>query len=131
MNIYAIADLHLSFGSDKPMEIFGSNWENHAEKIKQSWEETVSQEDLVLLPGDFSWAMYLEDTYEDFSFLNSLPGRKILLKGNHDYWWSTLSSMYRFLEKNHFTNIDFLQNNSYEFRQLHYCWYTWMEQYGM
>ena len=115
MSIYAIADLHLSFGTNKPMEIFGSNWENHTEKIRKNWEETVKQDDLVLLPGDFSWAMYLSDTYQDFAFLNSLPGRKILLKGNHDYWWSTLASMYRYLEENNFKNIDFLQNNSYEY----------------
>ena len=81
MSIYAIADLHLSFGENKPMEIFGSNWEEHAEKIKKYWEEVVTEEDLVLIPGDFSWAMYLKDTYKDFEYLNKLPRKKAFTKG--------------------------------------------------
>lgn len=115
MSIYAIADLHLSFHNPKPMDIFGNNWENHTEKIKQDWENKIKEDDLVLLPGDFSWETYLEDTYDDFSFLNQLPGKKLLLKGNHDYWWTTLASMRRFLKENHFENIDFIYNNSYEY----------------
>jgi len=113
MAIYAISDLHLSFGENKPMDIFGDNWKNHEEKIKQDWQEKVKEEDFVLMPGDFSWAMYLEDTYEDFRYLNSLTGKKILLKGNHDYWWTTIKKMKEYLEKNNFQNIDFLYNNSY------------------
>ena len=113
MSIYAISDLHLSFGENKPMDIFGDNWKNHEEKIKQDWQEKVKEEDFVLMPGDFSWAMYLEDTYEDFRYLNSLTGKKILLKGNHDYWWTTIKKMKEYLEKNNFQNIDFLYNNSY------------------
>ena len=115
MAIYAISDLHLSFGNNKPMDIFGVNWENHAEKIKEDWLKKVSDNDLVLLPGDFSWAMYLEDTYQDFEYLNSLPGKKLLLKGNHDYWWTTLKKMREYLKKNNFKNIDFIYNNSYLF----------------
>ena len=115
MAIYAISDLHLSFGNNKPMDVFGVNWENHAEKIKNNWIKKVTDSDLVLLPGDFSWAMYLKDTYEDFKFLNSLPGKKILLKGNHDYWWTSIKKMREYLEENGFENIDFLHNNSYEF----------------
>lgn len=115
MAIYAISDLHLSFGSNKPMDVFGVNWENHTEKIKQDWLSKVKEDDLVLLPGDFSWAMYLEDTYEDFKFLNELPGKKILLKGNHDYWWNSLKKMREYLKQNNFNNIDFLYNNSYEY----------------
>ena len=114
MSIYAIGDLHLSFQENKPMDIFGENWEGHEEKIKNNWLKKVKEDDLVLLPGDFSWAMYLENTYEDFKYLNSLPGKKILLKGNHDYWWTTLTSMRNYLEENNFKNIDFLHNNSYE-----------------
>ena len=114
MAIYAIADLHLSFNTDKPMDIFGLNWENHAEKIKQDWLEKVKEEDTVLIPGDFSWETYLEDTYKDFEFLNSLPGRKILLKGNHDYWWTTLTNIQKYLKENNFNTIDILFNNSYE-----------------
>lgn len=113
MSIYVIADLHLSFLQDKPMNIFGSNWDNHPEKIRQSWLSMVKPEDTVILPGDFSWAMYLEDTKLDFEFINKLPGKKILLKGNHDYWWTTLSKMREFLKENNFENIDFLYNNAY------------------
>ena len=115
MAIYAISDLHLSFGENKPMDVFGVNWENHTDKIKENWISKVSENDLVLLPGDFSWAMYLKDTYMDFEFLNSLPGKKILLKGNHDYWWTSIKKMREYLEENNFKNIDFLHNNSYEF----------------
>ena len=113
MAIYAIADLHLSFLEDKPMDIFGDNWENHAEKIKKNWIEQVKEEDFVILPGDFSWAMYLKDTRLDFEYLNGLPGTKILLKGNHDYWWTTLAKMNEFIEENNFSKIHFLYNNSY------------------
>lgn len=115
MSIYTIGDLHLSFHENKPMSIFGENWKGHEEKIKKDWIEKVTENDLVVLPGDFSWSTYLEDTYEDFSYLNSLPGKKILLKGNHDYWWATLTSMRRFLEENNFKNIDFVYNTAYEF----------------
>lgn len=113
MSIYVIADLHLSFKEPKPMHIFGNNWTDHPEKIRKNWLEKVKEEDLVVLPGDFSWAMHLEDTYEDFKYLNSLPGKKLLLKGNHDYWWTTLKKMREFLKKNNFSNIDFIYNNSY------------------
>ena len=114
MSIYTIGDLHLSFSVDKPMDIFGVNWENHAERIKENWLNKVNNEDYVILPGDFSWATYLDETKKDFEFLNSLPGKKILSKGNHDYWWTTLTSMRKFLKENNFENIDFLYNNSFE-----------------
>lgn len=113
MAIYVIADLHLSFSQDKPMSIFGENWEGHSKKIKNNWISKVKPEDTVVLPGDFSWAMYLQDTYKDFEYLNSLPGKKLLLKGNHDYWWTTVTNMRNFLEENKFKNIDFIYNNSY------------------
>lgn len=113
MSIYVIGDLHLSFSVDKPMDIFGYNWESHAEKLKLNWQEKVSENDTVILPGDFSWATYLEETYKDFEYLNSLPGKKIMSKGNHDYWWTTVTSMNRFLKENNFENIDFLYNSSY------------------
>jgi len=115
MSIYTIGDLHLSFKENKPMDIFGENWSEHEEKIKKDWKEKVNENDLVVLPGDFSWAMYLKDTDEDFKYLNELPGKKLLLKGNHDYWWTTLKSMRNFLEENNFKNIDFIHNNSYVF----------------
>lgn len=90
MRIYAIADLHLSLTTDKPMDVFGEAWRGHAEKLEQNWRETVSRGDLVLVPGDISWAMQLEAALPDLSFVGRLPGRKILLKGNHDYWWSAI-----------------------------------------
>ena len=80
MAIYAIADLHLSLNTDKPMDVFGPNWKNHYKKIEKNWRETVTEDDTVLIPGDFSWETYLENTYKDFEFLNNLHGRKILLK---------------------------------------------------
>ena len=96
--IYIIGDLHLSFSTDKPMDIFGNNWENHTEKLKQNWLNKVNNDDTVILPGDFSWAMDLEEAKKDFEFLASLPGKKIMLKGNHDYWWNTVSKMNKFLK---------------------------------
>lgn len=113
MAIYTIADLHLSFADNKKMDIFGDNWIGHELKIKENWKNTVKENDLVVLPGDFSWAMYLKDTYEDFKYLSNLPGKKILLRGNHDYWWTTLKKMNNYLEENNYENIMFLQNNSY------------------
>ena len=113
MAIYAIADLHLSFLENKPMEIFGDNWERHDEKIRENWLKKVKEHDYIILPGDFSWAMYLKDTILDFDYLNKLPGHKILLKGNHDYWWTTLKKLKEFVAENNFNNIEFLYNNSY------------------
>lgn len=115
MSIYAISDLHLSMNNEKPMDIFGEEWKNHEIKIRENWIENVKPEDVVLLPGDFSWETYLENTKVDFTFLNELPGKKILLKGNHDYWWSTVAKMKKFLKENNFNNIDFLYNNSFAF----------------
>ena len=118
MSIYTIGDLHLSFKNPKPMNIFGANWDNHEEKIKQDWLLKVKEEDLVVLPGDFSWETYLKETDKDFDYLNSLPGKKILLKGNHDYWWTTVTSMRNFIKENNFENIDFIYNTSYEFENV-------------
>lgn len=112
MSIYAIGDLHLSFRQEKPMDIFGKQWENHPKKIEENWKKYVKPDDLIVLAGDFSWETYLEDTYKDFEFLSNLPGKKILLKGNHDYWWTTITSMNKFLKDNNFNNIEFLFNNS-------------------
>ena len=115
MSIYAISDLHLSFNDDKPMNVFGENWDNHEEKIKDNWIKTVKDDDLVILPGDFSWAMHLKDTLNDFKFLNVLPGKKVLIKGNHDYWWTTIKSMNDFLNSNKIDNISFIINNAFLF----------------
>ncbi len=113
MAIYTISDLHLSLGMNKPMDIFGDNWENHDKKIRSNWIKKVKEEDLILLPGDFSWAMYIQDAKKDFEYLNELPGTKLLLKGNHDYWWESLKRMREFLKENNFSKIDFIYNNSY------------------
>lgn len=121
MSIYVIGDLHLSFKEPKPMDIFGDNWENHEEKIKQDWISKVKEEDTVILAGDFSWAMKLEDTLPDFEYINELPGKKILLKGNHDYWWTTVTNMRKFLKENNINNVDFLYNNSYEIENKIIC----------
>lgn len=90
MHIYAIADLHLSLTSEKPMDVFGETWRGHAEKLERNWRERVQDDDLVLIPGDISWAMQLSAALPDLSFIGDLPGKKILLKGNHDYWWSAI-----------------------------------------
>ena len=111
MAIFTIGDLHLSFGTDKPMDIFG--WGNHSEKIRQNWLETVTSQDTVIIPGDFSWGMSLEEAFQDFEFLHSLPGMKIISKGNHDYWWNTMAKLAKFCGENQFEEIHFLQNNSY------------------
>ncbi len=114
MSIYAIGDLHLSFGVDKPMNIFGEKWQDYEEKIKENWNREINENDTVLIPGDFSWATYMEDCIKDFEFINNLPGKKVLIKGNHDYWWSTIKKMKDFILENNFYNIDFIMNNAIE-----------------
>ncbi len=91
MKLYAIADLHLPGGDDKPMDLFGEHWAGHFEKISDDWRSRVSAEDVVLIPGDISWAMQLEQAVPDLQAIGALPGRKVLLRGNHDYWWSSIS----------------------------------------
>lgn len=98
MSLYAIGDLHLSLSTQKPMDIFGEKWENHSEKLREGFSK-LTNDDVCVICGDLSWGMGLEQTKEDFLFINSLPGKKIILKGNHDYWWSTASKAKRFLKK--------------------------------
>ena len=93
MNIYAIGDLHLSSNSSKPMDVFGGNWTGHFEKIKSSWLEKVTEDDIVLICGDISWAMKLEEAVEDLQALADLPGKKVIIRGNHDYWWSGIGKV--------------------------------------
>ncbi len=121
MALYAISDLHLPLGVNKPMDIFGKNWENYVEKLRENWQNTVTENDTVVLPGDFSWAMYLEESKADFEFLNNLNGKKILLKGNHDYWWTTMNKLKNFVSENGYKNIEFLQNNSFEYGDISIC----------
>ncbi len=115
MGIFTIADLHLSFSTDKPMDVFGGKWENYTEKLKTNWNRLIKDEDVVIIPGDLSWAMYLEDTADDFRFLHQLKGQKIIMKGNHDYWFSTASKLHTFLEQNGFTSLRLLHNNFYSY----------------
>lgn len=121
MALFAIADLHLPLGVNKPMDIFGKKWENYVERLEINWQETVKPEDTVVIAGDFSWATYLEESKADFYFLNRLNGRKIMLKGNHDYWWTTMSKLKKFTAENGYENIDFLQNNSFEYKNISIC----------
>lgn len=120
MALYAIADTHLSLGADKRMDIFGG-WDNYVERLEKNWRALVEPEDTVVIAGDISWAMKLEDTVEDFRFLNSLPGEKILLKGNHDYWWSTRAKMEQFFVEQGFATLKILFNNSYYRCGVHIC----------
>lgn len=111
MSLYAISDLHLSLSSDKPMDVF-RGWENYVERLKANWTRLIKDTDTVVIPGDISWALKLEETKEDFAFLDSLPGKKIILKGNHDLWWSTSKKLTQFLEENNFSTISFVFNNA-------------------
>ena len=108
MIIYAISDLHLSFSSDKPMSVFGAGWENHFEKIKKDWIAKVKEEDIVLIAGDISWAMKLSDAETDLKAIATLPGRKVLIRGNHDFWWSGIGKVRQSAPDNsfYFLNID-------------------------
>lgn len=112
MSLFAIADLHLSLGEDKPMDIF-AGWNDYVTRLEKSWRSIITDNDTVVIAGDISWAMKLEETYTDFKFIDDLPGKKILLKGNHDYWWGTKSKIDKFLEANSLNSISILFNNSY------------------
>lgn len=108
MKIFAISDLHLAISTDKPMDVFGGAWQNYLEKIKSDWKKKVAENDIVLIAGDISWAMKLEDFQKDLSFFDDLKGTIILTRGNHDYWWGSLSKMKEILPK----NIHVLQNDA-------------------
>lgn len=112
MKLFAISDLHLSSDNKKSMEIFGSKWSDYMNKIKENWILSVSNEDTVIIPGDISWGMYLDESIDDFKYLESLPGNKIITKGNHDYWWTTLGKLNKFLKEQNFNSIRFLHNDS-------------------
>ena len=114
MSVWVMADLHLSFGRPKPMDRFGTRWTDHAAKIDARWRAVVRDGDTVAVPGDISWADTLEEAAEDFAFLNALPGRKLLGKGNHDYWWTSVTKMKRFFRDRGFGTLDFLYNNAHE-----------------
>lgn len=112
MALFVIADLHLSLGTDKPMDVF-HGWEDYVGRLEEHWRATVHAEDTVVIAGDVSWAMNLEDTLADFSFLHSLPGTKLLMKGNHDYWWATRNKMDAFLAEHGLFSLKILHNCAY------------------
>ncbi len=112
MSIYAIGDTHLSFSVNKPMDIF-KGWDDYAQKLEKNWQKLIDDDDTVIINGDFSWAMSLEEAEKDFEFLNKLKGTKIISKGNHDYWWNTVTKMENFCKEKGFDTIKFLHNNAY------------------
>ena len=120
MALYAIGDLHLSLGADKPMDIFGGGWVGYMEKLRQGLS-VIGPEDTTVLLGDLSWALSLEAAGPDFGWIDAIPGRKIILKGNHDYWWSTASKFYKFCEEKGYSNQFILNNNHYEYEDWAIC----------
>ena len=120
MSVYAIADLHLSLGADKPMDIF-SGWSDYVERIEKNWRKLITEEDTVVIAGDISWAMRLEECDKDFEFINSLPGKKLLVKGNHDYWWATKKKIDEYLADRGFDTISVIFNNAYVADNLAIC----------
>ena len=112
MALYVIADLHLSLGADKPMDVFGGRWEGYMDKLRAGLA-VIGPEDTTVLPGDLSWALGIEQAKEDFAFISAIPGRKILLKGNHDYWWTTAAKFYNFCAEQGFSDMVILNNNCY------------------
>ncbi len=120
MALYAIGDLHLCLGAPKPMDIFGGTWIGYMNKLKEGLS-VVGEEDTTVLLGDLSWALGLDQAKEDFAWINEIPGKKIILKGNHDYWWSTASKFYKFCEENGFTDQYILNNNHYVYQDWAIC----------
>lgn len=120
MALYAIGDLHLSFGTDKPMDVFGGGWVSYTDKIKEGFS-SLNQDDVCVLCGDISWGISLEESLDDFRFIGNLPGKKIILKGNHDYWWTTAAKMKAFFEVNDIDGIEILHNNCYFYEGTAVC----------
>ncbi len=120
MALYAIGDLHLSLGTDKPMDIFGGAWVGYMDKLRKGLS-SITSEDTTILLGDLTWSLDLDGAEADFAFLNAIPGRKIILKGNHDYWWTTATKFYKFCELKGFTDMFILNNNAYEYEDYAIC----------
>ena len=120
MALYVIADLHLSLGADKPMDVF-PGWKDYVQRLEKNWTALVKPEDTVVVAGDISWAMKLEEAVADFAFLNGLPGEKLLLKGNHDYWWSTRSKIDAFFQEQGFSTLHILHNCAYRVGDVAVC----------
>ena len=120
MALYAIGDLHLSLAGDKPMDVFGERWKDHAEKLKKGFAG-LGEDDVTVLCGDLSWAMSLEEALEDFRFIDALPGKKLLLKGNHDYWWSTAGKAKKLFHEHGLESMDILNNNCFFYGETALC----------
>lgn len=120
MSLFAIADTHLSFGTNKPMDSF-PGWENYTDRLKENWNKIIDNDDFVVIAGDISWAMNFDELKVDFDFINKLNGKKIILKGNHDYWWNTMSKMNKFIEENQFDTITILHNSAFDFDDFSVC----------
>ena len=120
MALYAIGDLHLSLGAPKPMDVFGGAWVGYMDKLAEG-VTAITENDTTVLLGDLSWALDLEHCREDFAWIDRIPGRKIILKGNHDYWWSTVSKFKRFCQENGFSNMEILNNNHFEYEGWAIC----------
>ena len=120
MALYAIGDLHLSLGGDKPMDVFGGRWQGYVEKLEKGFAD-LRAEDVTVLCGDLSWGMSMEAAREDFLFISRLPGRKVVIKGNHDYWWSTAAKAYKFFDQNGIDNIEILNNNCVLYGDIALC----------
>ncbi len=120
MALYVIGDLHLCLSASKPMDIFGGAWAGYMDKLKEGIS-AITTEDTTVLLGDLSWALSLEDAQEDFAWIDHIPGRKIIVKGNHDYWWSTSAKFYKFCSEHNFSNQWILNNNCYEYNGYALC----------
>ncbi|MBR1862584.1 MAG: metallophosphoesterase [Ruminococcus sp.] len=120
MRLFTVADLHLSFGVDKPMDIF-PGWKDHEKKLLENWQKKISPEDTVVIPGDHSWGMSLEEALPDLEFIDRLNGTKIISKGNHDLWWGTVSKMQRFFDDHGIGSLKILHNNHYAFGDVGIC----------
>ena len=120
MALYVLGDPHLSFRSQKPMDIFGGAWNGYVDKLREGLS-VLREEDTIVLAGDISWGMSLEESTEDFAFLDAFPGRKLIVKGNHDYWWTTANKTYRFWEEHGFKTLNLLHNNCYEYGAYALC----------
>lgn len=130
LSLFVIGDLHLSFDCDKPMDIF-YGWDNYISKLTYCWEKNIKKDDVVVIAGDISWAMNFSEIYSDFLFLERLPGKKIMLKGNHDYWFTTKTKVENYIKEKEFSTLNILFNNSYEYDDIVICGTRgWMNEKG-
>ena len=128
MSVYVIADLHLSTNSDKSMEVFGARWQNYTQRLERNWNSLIEESDTVIVPGDISWGLTLQEAIPDLKFLDNLNGKKIISKGNHDFWWQTLTKIKKAFQENQINTIDIMYNNSHVVENIIVCgtrgWYN-------